>query len=119
MFAWLSAEIDRLARIECAGRGLLRANSWRAGFVLGIDGQLNGARDSVVKHHGDAALVLRLRNDDAHDFLRRAVDVIDKKTYHNYMRDAEARAAGKRRGEKQHLGDKLDGGVHRALPEAV
>lgn len=119
MLAWLSTEIGHLSRQECAGMGSISHSSWRRGFVTGLTRQLQMARDDVATANSDAALVLRKRHDDARDFLRKMIDLTKvKKSYHHIYHDPAAHAAGKRRGEAQHLGDKLDSGVHRALPAA-
>jgi hypothetical protein len=119
MFAWLSTETEHLSRQECEGMGSVSHNSWRRGFVAGISKQLRMVRDDVTSVNTEAALVLRKRRDDASDFLRRMIKLAKaKKTYHYLDHDPEAHAAGKRRGETQHLGDKLDSGVCRALPAA-
>ena len=118
MLAWLSTEVERLSRQECEGLGTVSHNSWRRGFVDGLDKQLRMARDDVAEHSSDAALVLRKRLDDANDFLDRAIEDLKKgrKVYRRFWHDPEAHAAGKRRGESQHLGDKIDAGHCRALP---
>jgi len=118
MLGWLSAEIERLSRQECAGMGVISHNSWRRGFVTGLGKQLRMARDDVAENNSEAALVLRKRQDDAQDFLHRAIEGLGKgrRNYHRVYHDPLAYADGKRRGEAQHLGDKLDSGLHRALP---
>jgi hypothetical protein len=118
MFAWLGTEIERLARQECAGMGAVSHNSWRRGFVIGLDKQLRMARDDASEGRSDAALVLRKRRDDAIDWLRKMIkDLTNGKASHSYVyHDAVAHAAGRRRGEAHHLGEKLDSGVCRALP---
>jgi hypothetical protein len=120
MFAWLSNETENLSRQECAGLGSVSHNSWRRGFVDGIKKQLRMARDDIAEHSSDAALVLRRRRDDASDLMRKLIELTakPKRSYHYLYNDPEAHAAGKRRGEAQHLGDRLDSGVCRALPAA-
>jgi hypothetical protein len=120
MYAWLSTEIERLSRQECAGSGAVSHNSWRRGFVHGIESQLMMARDDASEDNSKAALVLRKRREDAREFMRRAIDGLTngRKLYGHVYHDAIAYAIGKRRGESQHLGDKLDSGVCRALPSA-
>jgi hypothetical protein len=78
------------------------------------------ARDDASEDNSKAALVLRKRRDDAREFMRRAIDGLTngRKLYGHVYHDAIAYAIGKRRGESQHLGDKLDSGVCRALPSA-
>jgi hypothetical protein len=118
MLAWLSTETENLSRQECEGLGSVSHNSWRRGFVKGIKKQLQMARDDVASTSSDAALVLRKRRDDASDFLHKMVDLTGKpkKSYHRLYHDPDAHAAGVRRGQAQHLGDRLDSGLHRALP---
>lgn len=120
MFAWLSAETERLSRQECHGQGSVSHNSWRRGFVNGIKNQLEMARDAVYDENGQAALVLRKRYSDALEFLRRTINLEKaRKSYHYIQKDDAAHDAGKKMGESQHLGDRLDSGVHRALPAAA
>ena len=118
MLAWLSTEIERLSRQECEGMGAVSHNSWRRGFVSGLSKQLRMARDDVASASSDAALVLRKRRDEAYDFLRGAIENLTdaKRSYHRVYHDRQAHAAGERQGLSQHLGDRLDSGVHRALP---
>lgn len=118
MYAWLSGEATRLCKSEAGGSGLRHANSWMLGFVDGIQTQLQAARAEAVKHTSSSvALVLRRRLDDAAAKLAEAIDPSNV-TYYQNRGDEEARAEGKIRGKNHHLGQNLDAGAHRALPEA-
>jgi hypothetical protein len=117
MFSWLSAEAERLAHQECVGHGAVVYNSWRSGFVVGIDTQLCSVREAVTEHHTEAALVLQSRHQQAAEHLASCVKILETTTHYRFLHSEAAHAAGKKRGESQHLGDRLDAGVCRALPE--
>lgn len=119
MFAWLSVEATRLSHGECEGRGAPSHNSWRRGFVAGIGRQLTGARAEVSTLHADAAMALRNRYDDAREFMRESVEGLRFATRRRkWWHDKHAHAAGKQRGESQHLGDKISDNVVLLFPEA-
>lgn len=118
LFAWLSAELTRIGNAECAGHGFSFKNSWMLGFAEGINKQLNQAREEVVQDMGDAAMVLQTRADEAMRALEDQIRGLSHLSYTVSYRPA-AYAAGQRRGVAHHIGDKLDTGNARALPEAV
>lgn len=119
MFAWLSTEALRISESECAGKGRRFTNSWLVGFVDGINTQLQAARAEVAQHtHSDTGIVLRRRIVDAQRALDEAIKPSFNKVYFR-VKDQQAHRAGQRRGEQHHLGETLDSGAHRALPEAT
>lgn len=118
LFAWLTVELTRIGSAECAGHGTAFKNSWMLGFAEGIDEQLNQAREEVMQDMGDAAMVLQSRADEANRALEEQVQGLCTIGYTMSYRP-EAYAAGQRRGAAHHLGEKLDTGNARALPEAV
>lgn len=118
LFAWLSTELTRVGSTECAGRGFSFKNSWMFGFVEGIDKQLSEARSEVVKEVGDVALALSTRADESARVMKEQVEGLSTNK-HMVRYKPKAYAAGQLRGESHHLGQKLDTGHVRALPEAM
>lgn len=118
LFAWLSTELARISEVECAGRGNSFKNSWMLGFAEGINQQLNAAREEIAKEMGDGALALLNRQQEAMMALEQQIKGLTTIKYSMRIH-GDAHEAGKKHGKSHHLGDKLDTGNARALPEAV
>lgn len=116
MFAWLSNETVRLGKNECAGRGRSFSNGWMLGFVDGIAKQLNAVREEVNVDE-ETALALRDRFKESEEEMYKQVEGL-KLHSRSIKFDPVAHVSGRRRGEQHHLGDTLEAGYSRALPEA-
>jgi hypothetical protein len=109
MFAWLSAEIDRLSYRE---RGRSAMNAFRLGAVEGICTTLATAQKQVEAEPGagSAAMVLASRADEADAYANRVFNLRGRTSGISYYDETGAFARGRAAGEGIHLGDALDGG---------
>lgn len=122
MFAWIGAEIVRLARDE---RGMRARNSFCLGAVFAIGAALEAAKKAAEATHagtsgGSAAIVLASRESEARAWLLKLLpgNVRLKRGGHAPSEiDVQAHERGIMGGGSLHLGQSLPGGP-RALPAA-
>ncbi len=108
LYAWLTAEIERLAQRNTKGRGRDYANSYRMGAVVGCVSAMQAA-DRQARQTAPSAALVRL---DAREEEARAVAAqlqldIKKARPSAAARDQEAYRAGVRDGAQLHTGAKL------------
>jgi len=111
MFNWLSSEIERLTRASGA-EGRVAINSWRIGFVRGLQIQLEEARKEALSDEpASVALVLRCRKKEADRWLTKHLgkELPTIKTQ-DVSVDPVWYEAGKKKGKVQHLGKSLEEG---------
>lgn len=107
MYVWLGAEIERLSASECQGLGGRYANSWRLGFVAGVQQQLRGLREQNCEA-STTAMVVYGRSEQALDYLRSQLEKLGTVKYrHRGGHDRWAFQSGFVRGWQQHLGPHL------------
>lgn len=114
LYAWLSADISRMAAPYREKR------SYCLGAVYGVDKALQRGRATVEAGHNQAALVLSSREEDVRAWLRTAKDMGSKpnKGRKPSPVDPSAFGDGFRHGTNVHLGKALDvATATRALPE--
>ena len=109
MFAWLSAEIDRLSRRE---RGRSAMNAFRLGAVDGICASLSAAQKTEEAAPGaaGAAMVLASRAEEAEAYANQVFRLRGRKGGVSYYDETGAFARGRAAGEGLHLGNALGGG---------
>lgn len=116
MFAWLTAECQRLSDLEAKGKGKVYCNSYCMGFVRGVEDQLRASRVEVQKTATSTAIVkIDARAEEAEEFLNTAHSNLRyKKSLAKSRLDADAYQAGKK-GENLHLGASLGEGGTKLL----
>jgi hypothetical protein len=103
LFAWLTAEIDRLARKSGQGRAWL--NSFRLGAALGAVKAMEAARQQVRAESTSTALA---RVDSRADEARKAAPEMNRqKSGSASIGDPRAFRAGEAAGRALHMGAKL------------
>ena len=99
MFAWLSLEIDRLARRE---HGRAAINAFRVGAVQGVLGAMRAARKTVIEQKTDAtsvAMMLVERSDRSKAFIKNKIGGKFKLMSGPSLHDADAYGRGVSVGE--------------------
>lgn len=112
MFAWLTAECQRLANLEAKGMGRVYVASYCEGFVNGIYKQLKASRVEAEKSATSSAIVkIDARSMEAKDYAYKMVEGLKqvKDTSFRHI-DYNAFRAGKIKGENIHLGSSLSDG---------
>lgn len=122
LFAYLSLEIERLAKENTRKQNLSRgaakgySNAYKIGAIQGIHEQLKAAQSQVRESATTTALaVVDKRKDDAEQYMR----TIYKNTragQASKFSNAQGFIDGKRAGKNIHLGKSLDGKT-KALPQ--
>ncbi len=103
MYAWLSAEIERLAAQYGGSRTERR--SFKLGFVAGIERQLAAGRKEVEAEHG---LVLRSRIHDAKKALYEMFPEMGNAKNREPEIDPLAFIEGRKSGNAMHLGERFE-----------
>ena len=100
-FAFFSAEITRLAALECKGRGKTFANSYRLGAVAAIAEALSTVqRETRAEASSSALVVVDRRTDLAREARDNQNPDIKTRATSASRLDGEAYAAGKRAGAR-------------------
>jgi hypothetical protein len=117
MFAWLTAECQRLSALEAKGQGRVFVSSYCEGFVNGVATQLALSRADVEKTASNAAIVkIDARAQEASNFLSRLhTNLVFKKTTSYRQTDYAAFSQGKVRGSSLHLGKTISAGLPKLL----
>jgi hypothetical protein len=116
MFAWLTAECQRLSDNEAKGKGRVYVNSYCIGFVNGISTQLKSSRAEVQKEATSSAIIkIDARSEEAKGLMYRLHNLRSAKTQSHSRLDGAAFAAGKSKGEAMHLGSSLGAGGTKLL----
>jgi len=116
MFAWLSADVTRIGKSYCVGRGRRFSHSWMIGFVGGIEEQLTEARRTTLEMKPEeTGICLQGRFQEAMEFMRNKLGTKNVKTTSSY--DENASKLGRSKGRAHHLGNSLEKSAPRALPE--
>lgn len=109
MYTWLTGEIAQLSVTHCRGEGARYSNSWRKGFVTGVDIQLTATRDEL-QAKTTAAMVLYGREEQAQKYLQSVFEQMGTITWKSSVRaDRTAYFAGLRVGKTSPLGPRLQG----------
>lgn len=116
MFAWLTAECQRLSDQEAKGKGRIYVGSYCLGFVNGVSTQLRLSRAEVQKDATSAAIVkIGGRSEAAKSFMYSLHNLRSKRSGGSSHIDHNAFSAGKSKGESLHLGSSLGAGGTKLL----
>ena len=120
MFAWLSAEIQRISDTEHKGKGFKFTYifSYCEGFVAGIEAQLKVSRATAKAESSVSSVALaKIDNafEEANAWMKSAMKLSDGKGGSSRQFNAGGFASGKLKGENLHLGSSLNGGKVKML----
>lgn len=117
MFAWLTAECQRLADLYAKGQGRVYVASFCSGFVNGVSLQLNASRQEVQKNASAGALIkINARSAAAEEFCLTLRKNLKKgKSFSQSQVDINAFLEGRETGKNLHLGSSLSGGAPKVL----
>ena len=117
MFAYLTAECQRLAAIEAKGKGRVFVGSYCKGFVDGIATQLAASRKDAQQTASSNAIVkINAREEEAKAALYKFhTNLRTVKSQSHARIDASAFYQGKVQGQNMHLGASLSSGGAKML----
>ncbi len=112
MFGWLSLEIERLARLNCKGKGMIASQSYCDGAVAGIKQQFIAAKaqskkDAESTNQAQALVKLDNRLQESKNHLRSLYSNMRKMNQSSRHFDSSAYDKGVEDGSKIHLGKSL------------
>jgi len=111
MFAWLTAECQRLSENEARGKGRVFAASYCQGFVSGVVNQLKASRAEVNQNASQASIVkINAREQEAVDFMNNIYNLKSSKISSAARINPSAFDAGFNRGKSIHLGSAISQG---------
>lgn len=116
MFAWLTAECQRLAG-SIKGRGHVAIASYCEGFVAGVAMQLKTSREEIQRTVTSSAIIkLNERLEESSKFMYdHNSNLKTVKTKSHSQRDIGSFLAGQRRGQDIHLGAAMSGSKTKLL----
>ena len=97
-YRYLLNEIDRLAALDCKGKGFAYSNAFRRGAVSAISARLTQARKEVAASTSTALVVLRKADEAVADYVKAKFKTLVTKKASAV--DARGYAHGKAVGEK-------------------
>jgi hypothetical protein len=109
MFRWLEPQVEMLAH-QSGARGRTEKNSWRLGFVWGLNQQLKEAREEAVAGDPSGAMVLRCRAREAMNWMKeeRGKELPQVVERGSIFCDGHWFGKGKEMGQTHHLGKSLE-----------
>jgi|JI10StandDraft_1071094.scaffolds.fasta_scaffold06004_41 hypothetical protein len=106
MFSWLSTKIQDLSDVFCKGQGKIFAQSYCAGFVAGVDEQMNKAKVELrLGVSSSALMVLDNKVAEADKFMRSTTNLDTRKQPASKVKvKVDAYGAGRSHGTQINLG---------------